>query len=157
MKFTTLTALLGFSNAASFPAFDSFHAHCAIDYEINAACPDTFSSFKDTLGAFQDPASPQGTYTSKQVTEGSEIWTTRVTANKKYTDNVRFNFKADGDDKCKIAAESQSISLSYYDYNVDYCNMFNVLRTVYPDIQIKDVKESKCGYPADKISTCDRY
>ena len=156
MKYSTLVALIGCSNAASFPAFDSFHAHCAIDYEVDTPCADTYSTFKDTLDKFEDPASPQGSYASKQETEGAEIWVERTTANKKYIDDVRFNFEQDGD-KCKVAAQSRSQSLSYYDYNVNYCNMFNVMRTVYPDLQISDVKESKCGYPADKISICDRY
>ena len=156
MKFSALAALVGFTQAASFPSFDSFHAHCQIDYTTSDSCATAFSSFHDTLDGFQDPASPQGTYTSKQETSPSEIWTQRKTANGKYTDNVRFNF-ADSGNGCAITSQSQSISLSYYDYSVNYCNMFNVLRTVYSDLEIKDVSNSKCGYPATDVSTCDRY
>merc|ERR1712224_468632 len=103
MKFSTLAALVGFTQASGFPKFDSFHAHCQIDYTADASCADTYSLFESTLDGFQDPASPQGQYSSKSKAQNSEIWETRKTANGKYTDNVRFNFNDSGD-KCAIQA-----------------------------------------------------
>ena len=155
MKFFALSALVA-SAQAGFPSFDSFHAHCQIDYTVDASCADTYALFDSSLNGFQDPASPQGTYSLKSKSPSSEIWNTRVTANGKYTDDVRFNFNGSGD-SCAIKAQSQSKSLSYYDYSVNFCNMFNVMRSTYPDLQISQVSSSKCGYPASDIATCDRY
>ena len=137
MKFSTLAATIGLAQAG-FPKFDSFHAHCQLDYTVDASCSDTYNLFDSTLENFEDPASPQGKYSLKSKTPSSEIWNTRLTANEKYTDNVRFNFNDDGG-KCHIQAQSQSISLSYYDYSVNFCNMFNVMRSTYPDLQISQV------------------
>ena len=155
MKFSALAATLGLAQAG-FPSFDSFHAHCQIDYTVDASCADTYSLFDSTLTDFVDIASPKGTYKPKSKSAPTEIWNTRLTANGKYTDDVRFNFKDNGA-KCDITAQSRSQSLSYYDYSVNYCNMFNVMRSAYPDLQLSQVSNSKCGYPASDMATCDRY
>ena len=86
-------------------------------------------------------------------------WATRKTANGKYVDDVIWTTnKGTSDNTCKVIAKSRSQSMSYYDYNVNFCNMYNPLRAtgLYTG-DIKAIKNSKCNYPATDSKTCDRY
>ena len=86
------------------------------------------------------------------------VWATRRTANDKYTDDVMWTTVGAGTDtSCTVTAKSRSQSLSYYDYNVNFCNMFNPLRGTLFKGDISDAKVSNCKYPAKDAKTCDRY
>ena len=57
------------------------------------------------------------------------VWAERLTANQEYTDDVMWTtMGAGGNNSCTITAKSRSQSLSWYDYSVNFCNMFNPLR-----------------------------
>ena len=73
MKFSALAAMVGFTQAG-FPKFDSFHAHCQLDYTVDASCDATYDLFESTTDGFVDVASPPGTYSPKSKTPKSEIW-----------------------------------------------------------------------------------
>ena len=157
MKFA-IAALIGAVSA--FPSFDSFHAHCQIEVSVDMSCDDAIASLSDYVKSGKDEASPPGKYAIHQE-DGSMVWATRRTANDKYTDDVMWQ-KGDGTaNTCTITAKSRSQSLSYYDYNVNFCNMFNPLRAdtgaQFKGDIVKDVKVSNCGYPAKDTAACDRY
>ena len=157
MKFVALAALLGVASA--FPSFDSFHAHCQIDeIQIDGTnCADTLKAISDYVKAGKDEASPPGQYTHHSE-DATMVWATRKTANGKYTDDVMWTTVGAGTDtSCTIQAKSKSQSLSYYDYNVNFCNMYNPLRGTVFKGAITDAKVSSCKFPATKDETCDRY
>ncbi len=91
MKFAILSQFLALSSASvnDFPAFDSFHAHCALSTTFTANCADTFAALDNSLKNFDDsPAA--GTYTFKEDGANSYVWATRLTRSKQYTDDVIF-------------------------------------------------------------------
>ena len=72
-----------------------------------------------------------GDYELWDATEEESIWATRTTPVKNYVDDVLFEFFGDPTDfrvpGCTVKAKSRSQSLSVYDYNTNYCNMWNVI------------------------------
>ena len=156
MKSVAIAALLGLASA--FPSFDSFHAHCQIEATIDGSnCADTLQALSDYVKSGKDEATPAGIYT--HVAEDSTmVQATRKTANGKYTDDVMWSTVGAGTDtSCTINAKSRSQSLSYYDYSVNFCNMYNPLRGTVFKGAITDIKVSNCKFPASKDETCDRY
>ena len=159
MKTFAIAALLG--AASAFPSFDSFHAHCQIEVTIDKSCDDTLKALSTYVKSGKDEASPPGSYSMSQE-DSTMVWATRTTANNKYTDDVMWAKVGDGSaNTCTIQAKSKSKSLSYYDYSVNFCNMYNPLRAAtgaaFTGDIVNDVKVSKCSYPATATSTCDRY
>ena len=68
-----------------------------------------------------------------------------------------FEFEGTNDDVggCVIVGHSRSESVSYYDYSVNFCNLWNVYNGVGKPFTF-DV--GTCGYPADDpVTTCARY
>ena len=152
MKFATLALVAG---ASAFPSFDSFHAHCALTFDVQGSCADAYTAMDNMVKTNADPASPKGTYSAKQETAGKYLWSQRKTANGKYIDDVDFTF-ADSNGNCKVSARSRSETLSYYDYNVNFCNMYNVARGA--KVQFSNVQHSNCAWvPDDVTTTCNRY
>ena len=101
-----------------------------------------------------DRCSSPGFYSVFEEREGDYVWSTRLTANKKYTDDQIFEFNKVGN-TCQVAAKSRSQSLSYYDYSVNYCNMWNIFNEV-GRFTIDSTPD--CAYPADDpVKTCARY
>ena len=154
MKFIALVAAAGVANAAKteFPAFDTFHAHCEMSHIIKQDCQNVYPVLDSTLKNFADPA--RGTYTIKEDALNDYVWTTRLTSGKKYTDDVIFELEADTAG-CKVAMKSRSQSLSYIDYNTNYCNMYNVLRSTF-NVEFGDVTFDQCKFPAETLDACDK-
>jgi len=92
---------------------------------------------------------------------------TRTTPTKHYVDDIEFTLTPGksnsaynvGGETCTIMAKSRSESLSYLDYDTNYCNMWNVLRGSGLDFEnFKTV--GKCsGVPTDaeRLATCNKY
>ena len=95
-----------------------------------------------------------GFYSLKLETAGECIWSTRLTANKQYTDDQLFTFTQTANG-CKVVAKSRSESMSYLDNCVNYCNMWNVFTGI-GTFLLDDV--SSCSeIPDDPVATCARY
>ena len=152
MKFTA-AALLGAVSAKSFPGFSSLHAHCELSLTINASCADTYAAFDGKLKSFTDPAG--GDYAIVQESAGSSVWVTRTTPVKHYVDDIIFEVSGTGA-TCNVVAKSQSQSLSYYDYDTNYCNMYNVFRN--SGLTFGAITPSECKWvPDDAATTCNKY
>ena len=68
-----------------------------------------------------------------------------------------FEFEGTNDDVggCVIVGHSRSESVSYYDYSVNFCNLWNVYNGVGKPFELF---VGTCGYPADDpATTCARY
>ena len=114
-------------NTSSFPSFSALHAHCAMQTTISSTCDDAYKALNTIVNTANfDPAG--GLYAVKQETSDQMIWVTRTTPTKHYVDDIEFLLSGTGS-TCTINAKSQSQSLSYYDYDTNYCNMYNVFKS----------------------------
>ena len=118
------------ADKSGFPGFSMFHAHCEIHATLKQPCDQVYSQVNDFVQQNKDTASPPGTYKLKEEKPSDYVWSTRLTANKKYTDDQIFEVSSNANGGCNVHARSQSESLSYLDNNVNFCNMYNVLHSI---------------------------
>ena len=106
-----------------------------------------------------------GMYRHFEETENKYVWAIRTTPSGKYDDDVIFELEDvvvedDGLNQasyCKIEARSRSQSFSEYDFDTNFCNMWNVLSRVEG---MGEVDITRCAYyPKDSEiqTTCDKY
>ena len=123
---------------------------------VAATCADVYAAFDKTVTtASFDPAG--GIYAVKQATAGSNLWVTRTTPTAHYIDDIEFTLTGTGA-ICSIAAKSRSESPSYYDYDTNYCNMYNVFKS--SGVAFTPVTTSECAWvpaAADLEATCNKY
>ena len=131
MKSTfALLAAVAIAYDHDFPSDNPFHASCHLKTELNFTyCPEAKAKVEQLINDNVDTESEyKGTMSLHS--EGSDwIWSTRLTYNKKYTDDQLFEF-IDQKNGCVIKARSKSQSLSYLDNGVNYCNMWNVISRI---------------------------
>jgi len=143
-------------SADKFPSFDMLHAHCGMQTTISASCSDVYAALNKTVqNPSWDPAS--GAYAVKQEVTDSSLWVTRTTPTKHYVDDIEFIFTAKGA-TCDVAAKSRSETLSYYDYDTNFCNMYNVFKS--SGVSYTPVTTSDCKWvpsAADIEATCNKY
>ena len=123
---------------------------------IQAACSDVFTTMDTELKSFQDPAS--GIYAIHSEVEGANIWVTRTTPTKHYVDDIEFTYTVNSATTCGVVAKSRSQTLSVYDYDTNYCNMYNPLRQ--SGLKFSPVETSSCANvpaAADVEATCNKY
>jgi len=142
-------------SADAFPAFDSFHANCAMQTTVSAKCSDVKAAFDKTVASpTWDPAG--GLYAVKQQTANS-LWVTRTTPTKHYVDDIEFLLTDQGS-VCNISAKSRSETMSYYDYDTNFCNMYNVFKS--SGVAYTTPTTSECKWvptAADLEATCNKY
>ena len=163
MRFLAASALVAFANAlscADFPSDSFSHSGCHMTVtfnQFNCAELENLMSAEIKSWANGDSCAASGYpgfYNLKLETQGECIWSTRLTANKQYTDDQLFQFAASGTG-CKVTAKSRSQSMSYLDSCVNYCNMYNVFNGI-GAFTLNEV--SHCSQtPSDVASTCARY
>ena len=138
-----------------FPKFDSAHANCAMKVEYTQqTCATTYALFSYTLGNLHPEPNAGGFYAVKEQSEMDYIWTTRTTPVHEYVDDVIFEF-ADTKTGCEVKSRSKSQTMSYYDYETNYCNMYNPHRYVGG---FSGLTTSECKWvPTDATTTCDKY
>ena len=146
-------------NKNQFPKFSSLHAHCEITVPADMACDQAYNALKQLTDKSADTANPAGKYNPKEDASNDFVWTVRTTANGKYKDDVIFEFNsASGEAQCNIHARSQSQSLSMLDNNVNFCNMFNIIKQVNPTIATGDnYKVGECKMNQSDFTQCGRY
>ena len=122
MKFVALASLASVASAG-FPSFDSFHAHCQLTTTFSDSCSNVYAALDNTSKTFTDPAG--GLYAVKQEVPNSSVWVTRTTPVKHYVDDILFSVSGSGS-SCTVVGKSRSQSMSYYDYDTNFCNIYNV-------------------------------
>ena len=156
IAFAALAAVAS-ADKSSFPGFDSFHAHCEITLTADKACGDVYNAIADVIANDKDTASPPGHYKTKEQKENDYVWSTRLTANGKYTDDQIFEL-SDKDGKCDIHARSRSQSFSVYDNNVNFCNLFNVIKQAESKISGgSGYTVGNCPHGQSDFNACGRY
>ena len=150
-------AALAVADKKKFPRDDAFHADCHVTAQFDGISCDNLYALVDNEirswgSAETSPAA--GIYNLKEETLNDYIWSQRLTKNKKYTDDQLFEFVA-SDKGCQITGRSRSQSMSYYDYSVNFCNLWNVYNGTGNKFTYST---GKCGYPADDpVTTCATY
>ena len=70
------------------------------------------------------------------------------------TDSVKFHLFEEGD-SCEVWGRSESQEVSFYDFETNYCNLWNVL--FYAEGQFKVKDDSMCQWkPEDPTKHCVR-
>ena len=139
--------------ASDFPSFDPFHANCAMTSSFAKPCHEIYTNVDGMTKDVTGPAN--GKYKLKEEALDAYIWTTRTTPVHKYVDDIIFEFTAVGDSACNVSSKSKSRTLSYYDYETNYCNMWNVLSRAG---DMKDLKTNHCKWvPSDATTRCAKY
>ena len=158
MKFICAAlAAVAFADKSDFPKFDAFHADCAVSAQFNqVSCDSLYALMDNEIRTWDsDATSPsQGVYALKEEANDDYIWSTRLTLNKKYTDDQLFEFNTSGSG-CMIGGKSRSQSVSYLDNDVNFCNLWNVYNGVGAEFTYSTGKCS--GSPNDPATTCARY
>ena len=146
----TIASLAG-ANKSDFPSMDMFHASCKLETTLNYSCDTLFSDLTRTLSNFNDPS--KGIYEIKENSSNDYIWVTRTTPVKHYVDDILLEISGNTD-SCTIQSKSRSQSMSYYDFNTNYCNMYNIFRSL--GTSFSSPKNSNCKFvPDDANTTCN--
>lgn len=120
----TAAAFVATSFAAKkdFPSFDGMHANCAMQVSYQGQqCATTFTNMEAKIKTLTPEPNANGVYTIKESATNDYIWTLRETPSAHYVDDIIFEYKQSGSD-CVVNSKSRSQTLSYYDYETNYCN-----------------------------------
>ena len=155
MKFA---ALIGLAAAAKsdFPAFDSLHANCQLEIKFNSDCGTVYKVLENTATKGTDISG--GLYELKEDGANDFFWVTRTTPVKHYVDDIIFEVKGAQNGGCTVSSRSRSQTLSYYDYNTNYCNMYNVVRM--SGLGFSSLTDSNCKWnltPDNRDEVCNKY
>ena len=156
MKSFALLAAVAAASKSDFPHDDAFHADCHVSATFDGvSCDSLYALIDNEVRTWTTETSPaQGSYALKEEANDDYIWSTRLTKNGKYTDDQLFEFTTTNAG-CTIAGHSRSQSMSYYDYSVNFCNLWNVYNGTGNAFTYS---VGKCGYPADDPkTTCATY
>eukprot|EP00347_Sterkiella_histriomuscorum_P015286 403357604 len=113
----------------NFPSFDDKHAHCALTSTFkDTSCSQVYDKMTKLIGLFNPEPISQGIYKIVDSKQDGYIWTTRTTPKAHYVDDIIFNFTQGTDaTSCIVSSKSRSQTLSLFDYDTNYCNMWTVL------------------------------
>ncbi|CDW82094.1 UNKNOWN [Stylonychia lemnae] len=155
-KLIVLAALLSVNLASKndFPSFDALHANCALKVTYKGqTCDTVLPKIESVIKSFTPEPESKGLYAIKE--DGSDyVWSTRTTPTHHYVDDIIFETDASNGD-CVVESKSRSESLSYYDYETNYCNMWAVHNVVGG---FTDVTPSDCKFiPTDPVTRCAVY
>ena len=145
-------------NLGSFPSQDMFHAGCHTSVQIGSDCATAFTALDKTIKSYSAGGPSHGLYEIHSEVQNMSIWTTRTTPTKHYVDDIEFTLTPSGN-TCSIAAQSRSQTLSYLDYDTNYCNMWNVVKGSGLDFSDFKTNGACSGIPTDaeRLATCNKY
>lgn len=151
----SIIATVAFAEIPKFPAFDMFHANCALDVTYTGqTCSQVYSAMETVITNYEAGDAGAGVYAFVDKKQDTYFWVTRETPTHHYIDDIGFEF-TESNGSCTVTSKSRSETLSVYDYSTNYCNMWNVLNTtgVFANTKVHD-----CAYPAaDPTTTCAKY
>jgi|JI10StandDraft_1071094.scaffolds.fasta_scaffold295332_1 hypothetical protein len=141
--------------ASDFPKFDALHANCGMTTTYDAPCDQVFGGIKEKVNAWGTGGPAGGLYSEKESADNVYLWCTRTTPKAHYVDDIIFEVQAINDSACHVSSKSRSQSLSYYDYETNFCNQWNVLSRVGT---IKTLTPNHCNFqPDNNEERCAKY
>ena len=159
MKAFFLAALAAFvsADASDFPTHNSGHAHCELDSPwSNTSCDTLWEEIDAQVRVYGSGDAAGGVYSVYEEEDPEYVWATRRTGGKaKYVDDVIYELTQSGT-TCDVRGRSRSQSMSYIDYDTNYCNIWNVYNSVggYSDLYTT----GDCPFiPDDAATQCDLY
>ena len=143
------------ADKSDFPKFDATHCNCEIKVTYpNSDCDQIWTDLETTIKSFANGGPSGGLYAIYEDAEDDYVWTTRTTPTHHYVDDIIFEVTQDGDN-CNVDCKSRSETTSLYDYDTNYCNIWNVL--THTDT-FTDLQTSHCLFvPSNPQSTCATY
>ena len=157
MRAFAILATVAVAAQKNFPKDDAFHADCHVSATFDGVSCDTLYALTDAeiRSWDSDTKSPSaGVYTLKEESNDVYIWSTRLTKNKKYTDDQMFEFTSHSAG-CTVAGHSRSQSMSVLDNSVNFCNLWNVYNATANPFTYS--VGSCASTPSDVATTCARY
>ena len=126
MKYSLLLAAVA---AQRFPVDDIFHTHCTMNTTLADSCDKAWAAIENTVKTIADPA--LGTYSLYKEQTNSWVWATRKGApHNPQVDDILFTFEQSQDGTtCSVTGKSRRQTKSLYDYETNFCNVYNVLRS----------------------------
>lgn len=148
-----LLAVTATAKLSDFPRFDTFHSHCQIDVTYyNRQCNDTFARMGSIIQGFSGSDPNDGKYAFLEKQENNYWWVTRTANIHKYVDeDISFVFTQVEND-CQVVGKSRTRYLQYYDYEANYCNIWNVFK--YTDVFEKQVTSNCKWIPKVPEQSC---
>ena len=157
MKSTiAVSLLLAVASADAFPANDPWHSHCQMKTTFTGSCDEVFAGLDKTVKNIQDPG--KGIYAVHEEVANKSIWSTRTTPAKHYVDDQLFEISSGNDTQCAIVAKTRSRTYSYYDYDTNYCNLWNIFR--FSGMKFTEPVIEDCRWQpsiAFRESICNKY
>ena len=153
----SLLIAVAYADPSKFPRFDALHANCEMFVEYpNMTCDTLYTELDTELRSWADGDPSHGLIAVKEESSvaPSYIWTTRTTPVKKYVDDQIFELSQNGT-TCTVHARSRSQTMSVYDYDTNYCNMWNALNYI-GGMQNLSIKNCTY-YPDVPADTCAIY
>ena len=158
-SFAICAGLVAFAHAAAsdFPADDDGHSYCHVNADFKGlSCENLWALMDYELRQWDsDTTSPAGgVYDLVEEQVNQYIWTTRLTRDKQYVDDQIWQFSATATG-CHVDGHSRSESPSYFDYSVNFCNLWNAYNGTG---EAFTYKVGDCLFPTeDPVTTCARY
>eukprot|EP00347_Sterkiella_histriomuscorum_P012499 403368346 len=151
----SLSLTLVLCTKEEFPSFDIFHANCVVQVTYpSQSCQQTHINLERTIRSFNPEPDAKGIYAVKESLPQDYIWATRTTPVQRYVDDIIFEVEQKGED-CVVKAKSRSQTFSIYDFETNYCNIYNVHRYIGG---FQDIKTEQCRFkPTDPDSRCKIY
>eukprot|EP00347_Sterkiella_histriomuscorum_P010391 403376478 len=146
--------LAALTKKTDFPSFDMLHANCAMHVTYsNQECSAVLEKLQSTIKDFTPEPKSKGLYKIKEQ-DADYVWTTRTTPTKHYVDDIIFELTQNGAD-CQVDSKSRSQTLSIYDYETNYCNMWTVHDAA---SGFSNLTTDHCKYvPTDPAARCAIY
>ena len=143
------------SSIKDYPSSDMFHSHCELTTTVAAPCRSVYTTFNSPIAAYAKGDQGSGLY-SVHASYSGDFCAIRETPTHHYKDDILFSL-VDSNGACTVTAKSRSQSLSVYDFDTNYCNMYNILKSE----TLSNLTISKCAYSpssdADREVQCAKY
>jgi len=116
-----------FISLVAFSQTQILHTHCYMNYVFKENCDDIFHYLTNQVKYFNVTEVRENNYTLISAdAENLILKAIHTTTLKLYIDDLKFVFGQSL--TCNIRGESESRTISIYDYCTNYCNLFNLFR-----------------------------
>jgi hypothetical protein len=140
----------------------ALHAHCAVLWTFDSSkCADNFDFVVGNIKNFSIPEVREGNYTLVSADPNAMVITAlHTTPTHGYVDDLTFSLKQDGAN-CQLSGASQSRPVSLYDYDTNFCNLWNVAVRTNTN-KVGTEKFGSCPFhPSDdfdaRVKQCNQY
>eukprot|EP00347_Sterkiella_histriomuscorum_P000592 403375253 len=159
MATAAVLLLLSQTNAikpTDFPESDLYHVGCKLITQFDLiSCTEVYDRMFTMIKAFGNEDPQKGHYQVRENVDQSYIWVNRTSEKHDMVDDTLFEFKQT-QQGCKVRGRSVAQSVSFYDFETNYCNIWNVMYFA-EGPRFKIVEDEDCQWkPKDPTTHCVR-